>query len=86
MREDYTPIFQIDSEEYGTINWKYKDQKKQWYQTWQPKAKDIIIINNNLTSENRSAIVAELMVDIERDNRITKDRNNKLAKERRARK
>ena len=76
--------FGFTSDNYGYIKWSWKDQEKQWHQTWQPKRGDIVI-HTKLSDEDKKAVLDEFMVEVEKDNQLIKDRANKLARERRAR-
>tara|TARA_R100000951_G_scaffold3046_1_gene4394 strand:+ start:2642 stop:2908 length:267 start_codon:yes stop_codon:yes gene_type:complete len=84
MDPDYWPTFQFNSTEHGVVNWKYADKEKQWHQTWIVKKRDIVILGKWSMSQKR-AIRNELMLDIEKDNQVVRDRNNEKARKRRAR-
>jgi len=76
--------FGFTSDNYGYIKWSWKDQEKQWHQTWQPKRGDIVI-NTKLSDEDKKAVLDEFMLEVDRMNQDTKDRANKMARDRRAR-
>ena len=77
-------VFGFTSDNFGHIEWRYQDQEKQWHQTWQPKRKDLVILTK-LNAEDKKAVLDEMMVEIEKDNQLVKDRANKMARDRRAR-
>ena len=81
---NFNPIFKIDTDNHGTIDWQYANSEKIFHKTWIVKRKDIILLCD-LSQENKKEILDELMIEIEKDNQMVKDRNNKLAKERRVR-
>ena len=78
-------IFQIDTNNHGTVDWYYFDQEKQYHTSWIIKKKDLRLVGK-WSVENKKEILSELMESIEIDNQMIKDHNNKKARERRAEK
>ena len=64
------------------VAWEWKDQKKQFFQTWVPTEDDIVLIDE-LTPDEREIIKAEIMHEIEPELREERLRRNKQAKQRR---
>ncbi len=64
------------------VAWEWKDQKKQFFQTWVPTEADIVLIDE-LTPDEREIIKAEIMHEIEPELREERLRRNKQAKQRR---
>ena len=76
-------FFIINSTELNReVAWEWKDQKKQFFQTWVPTEADIVLIDE-LTPDEREIIKAEIMHEIEPELREERLRRNKQAKERR---
>ena len=76
-------FFIINSTELNReVAWEWKDQKKQFFQTWVPTEDDIVLIDE-LTPDEREIIKAEIMHEIEPELREERLRRNKQAKERR---
>ena len=76
-------FFIINSTELNReVAWEWKDQKKQFFQTWVPTEDDIVLIDE-LTPDERDIIKAEIMHEIEPELREERLRRNKQAKERR---
>ena len=82
MDHNYKPVFQIDTEDHGTVDWHYADQEKQWHQTWKPKAKDIVVLGK-LNAEDKKHVLDLLMIEIEVENQMIRDRANAQARARR---
>ena len=78
-------IFQIDTDNHGTVDWYYSDQEKQYHTSWIIKKKDLRLVGK-WSAESKKEILSELMESIEIDNQMIKDHNNKKARERRAEK
>ena len=76
-------IFQIDTDNHGTVDWYYFDQEKQYHTSWIIKKKDLRLVGK-WSAENKKEILNELMESIEIDNQMIKDHNNKKARQRRA--
>ena len=76
-------FFIINSTELNReVAWEWKDQKKQFFQTWVPTEADIVLIDE-LTPDEREIIKAEIMHEIEPELREERLRRNKQAKQRR---
>tara|TARA_R100000781_G_scaffold60916_1_gene38919 strand:+ start:1163 stop:1432 length:270 start_codon:yes stop_codon:yes gene_type:complete len=78
-------VFGFSSEKYGRIEWSWKNQEKQWHQNWLAKKNDVVI-HTKLSAEDKEAVLDEFMTEVDKENRRIKDRNNQLAKNRRAKK
>ena len=87
LARPYNPVFQYDSDEYGTVNWKYREKSrhKMWHQSWLVKKSEITILTK-LPPGGAKIVRDEIMVGIELENQQVRDHNNKKARERRARK
>ena len=76
-------FFIINSTELNReVAWEWKDQKKQFFQTWVPTEANIVLIDE-LTPDEREIIKAEIMHEIEPELREERLRRNKQAKQRR---
>ena len=81
--ESNSIYFIINSEELKReVAWEWRDQKKQFFQTWVPTEADIVLIDE-LTPDEREIIKAEIMHEIEPELREERLRRNKQAKQRR---
>ncbi len=49
------------------VQWEWKDKKKQFYETWLPKAKDINIITK-VSDDVKKKAIREIMVAVEEEN------------------
>ena len=75
--------FCIASDELGLeVAWQWRDEQKQFFKSWIPKASDIFIIDE-LSEDDRERVKAEIMHEIEPELREERLRQNKQAKERR---
>ena len=81
---NFKPVFQIDTIEYGAVDWCYANQEKQWHTSWIVKKSDIII-STKLSAKDKKIVLNQLMPFLEKDNQMVRDHNNKKARQRRAR-
>ena len=49
------------------VQWEWKDKKKQFYETWLPKVKDINIITK-VSNDVKKEAIREIMVAVEEEN------------------
>tara|TARA_R100001082_G_C4262852_1_gene116303 strand:+ start:383 stop:613 length:231 start_codon:yes stop_codon:yes gene_type:complete len=49
------------------VQWEWKDKKKQFYETWLPKVKDINIITK-ISNDVKKKAIREIMVAVEEEN------------------
>ena len=85
MRTDL--VFQFDSTDHGTIDWKYHNSvgEKIYYAHWTVKKKDIVVLTK-LPADIKRIVHTELFESFAEENQQVRDHNNKKARERRARK
>jgi len=84
MRTDL--VFQFDSTDHGTIDWKYHNSvgEKMYHAQWMVKKKDVVVLTK-LSAEDKKLVHTELFESFSEENQQVRDHNNKKARERRAR-
>tara|TARA_Y100000401_G_C8192445_1_gene159414 strand:- start:122 stop:391 length:270 start_codon:yes stop_codon:yes gene_type:complete len=84
MRTDL--VFQFDSTDHGTIDWKYHDdvKEKMYYAQWMVKKRDVVVLTK-LPADIKKIVHTELFESFAEENQQVRDHNNKKARERRAR-
>ena len=71
--------------ELGEIKWQWSDQRKQFWEDWIPKDKDLII-HTKLSADHEQLFRDAFWQDMEDEIRNTKDSLNFRARQRRAKK
>jgi len=56
---DLPVVLNFLSVDYGLIDWQWKDQVKQFYESWEPKKSDVVI-KTKLDKETKKAVHDEL--------------------------
>ncbi len=64
------------------VRWEWKDKVKQFWETWRPTEKQVVILDDVDDVTKRKA-VASIMVGVEEENEMVREKINRQAKERR---
>ena len=64
------------------VRWEWKDKVKQFLETWRPTEKQVVILDDVDDVTKRKA-VASIMVGVEEENEMVREKINRQAKERR---
>jgi len=60
---DLPVVLNFLSVDHGLIDWQWKDQVKQFYESWEPNKSDVVI-KTKLDKETKKAVLDELWEDL----------------------
>ena len=62
------------------VRWEWKDKVKQFWETWRPTEKQVVILDDVDDVTKRKA-VASIMVGVEEENEMVREKINRQAKD-----